>query len=267
MKFRLVSDLHLDFSQYIVPELPDDNETVLLVAGDICEGRYLTLLKQFLDNHCYRFSAILFVLGNHDYYGVNFFLHVEKVKQVLYENYSNVYLLDNNTWEIELDNIVVIGSTMWTDFEKGSPIAMGLANRCMADYMWIYADDSGYSPIRITPVEIYNAHKYSISYLKAAISKHKNMGRKVVVMTHHAPTWQSVGDGFQGDALNGAFVSDLSELILDTKPDIWCHGHTHSARDYMVGDTRVLCNPRGYHSNRTGYGEKTFWNPDLTFEI
>jgi len=27
---------------------------------------------------------------------------------------------------------------------------------------------------------------------------------------------------------------------------LWIHGHTHESFDYMVGDTRIVCNPRGY---------------------
>jgi hypothetical protein len=27
---------------------------------------------------------------------------------------------------------------------------------------------------------------------------------------------------------------------------LWTHGHTHDPFDYMVGKTRVVCNPRGY---------------------
>ena len=27
---------------------------------------------------------------------------------------------------------------------------------------------------------------------------------------------------------------------------LWTHGHTHHEFDYMVGSTRVVCNPRGY---------------------
>lgn len=266
MKFRLVSDLHLDFSNYIVTSLPDDKETVLIVAGDTCEGRYRTLLFNFLDNHYHRFLKIVFVLGNHCYYGENFYTHGEVIQKEVQDNYHNVVFLNDTSYKLS-DDIQIVGSTLWTDFDKGSPIMMGDAVRCMADYMWIYSDDSGYSPIRLTPNEIYSQHKASVAYLKAAIHKYRNLGRSVVVVTHHAPTWQSVGDGFEGDGLNGAFVSDLSDLILDTKPVVWCHGHTHSARDYMVGDTRVLCNPRGYHSSRSGYGEKTNWNPDLIFEV
>ena len=47
--------------------------------------------------------------------------------------------------------------------------------------------------------------------------------------------------------MNGAYYSDLSEFILD-RPCIklWVHGHMHDTFDYMIGSTRVVCNPRGY---------------------
>ena len=40
----------------------------------------------------------------------------------------------------------------------------------------------------------------------------------------------------------------MTNLIMDNDKKIkyWIHGHTHDACDYMIGDTRVLCNPRGY---------------------
>jgi hypothetical protein len=48
--------------------------------------------------------------------------------------------------------------------------------------------------------------------------------------------------------MNGAFASDLSEFIMD-RPQIklWTHGHMHDPSDYLVDETRVVCNPRGYH--------------------
>jgi hypothetical protein len=27
---------------------------------------------------------------------------------------------------------------------------------------------------------------------------------------------------------------------------LWTHGHTHHKFDYMIGETRIVCNPRGY---------------------
>ena len=47
--------------------------------------------------------------------------------------------------------------------------------------------------------------------------------------------------------MNGGYHTDLSEFILD-HPEIvlWTHGHTHEPFDYMIGTTRIVCNPRGY---------------------
>ena len=47
--------------------------------------------------------------------------------------------------------------------------------------------------------------------------------------------------------MNGAYRSNLEDFIV-ARPQIklWIHGHTHHEFDYMVGDTRVVCNPRGY---------------------
>jgi hypothetical protein len=65
---------------------------------------------------------------------------------------------------------------------------------------------------------------------------------------HHAPTYQSVHPMYANDNLmNGMFYSELSEFILDhPQIKLWVHGHMHNKSDYMVGETRIVCNPRGY---------------------
>jgi hypothetical protein len=47
--------------------------------------------------------------------------------------------------------------------------------------------------------------------------------------------------------MNGGYSSSLDEFI-EQRPQIklWTHGHTHEDFDYMVGETRIVCNPRGY---------------------
>jgi Icc-related predicted phosphoesterase len=62
-----------------------------------------------------------------------------------------------------------------------------------------------------------------------------------------APSFLSIHEKHKNNMnINGSYASDLSDLILDTKPSLWFHGHMHTSFDYMVGDTRILCNPRGY---------------------
>jgi hypothetical protein len=53
----------------------------------------------------------------------------------------------------------------------------------------------------------------------------------------------------------------MDQFIMD-RPEIalWTHGHTHEDFDYMIGTTRVVCNPRGYigHESRADT-----WQPKL----
>jgi Icc-related predicted phosphoesterase len=58
--------------------------------------------------------------------------------------------------------------------------------------------------------------------------------------------WDSIEPRFRSDPLTGAFVSDLSELIETYQPTLWVHGHVHNSSDYLVGNTRIMCNPHGY---------------------
>ena len=75
--------------------------------------------------------------------------------------------------------------------------------------------------------------------------------QKYVVVGHHAPCKASTHPKYIDDTMmNGAYSSDLSDFILD-RPCIklWVHGHMHDTFDYMVGSTRVVCNPRGYYGH------------------
>lgn len=66
-----------------------------------------------------------------------------------------------------------------------------------------------------------------------------------IVVTHHAPSAMSLPAGERLHESAGAFASDLSDVLWRYQPELWVHGHVHSAADYRVGNTRVLCNPRG----------------------
>jgi len=64
--------------------------------------------------------------------------------------------------------------------------------------------------------------------------------------------------------MNGGYASDLSNFILDhPQIKLWTHGHMHQCFDYMIGSTRVVCNPRGYE----GHEPDSLWNPQILLEI
>jgi Icc-related predicted phosphoesterase len=84
-------------------------------------------------------------------------------------------------------------------------------------------------------------------------------GRKT---DHHAPRRESIPPAFEGDPCNPPFASDLGRFIVESEARLWVHGHIHSHCDYMVGNTRVLANPRGYPTE-----SKTGFNPELIVEV
>ena len=87
-------------------------------------------------------------------------------------------------------------------------------------------------------------------------------GKKVVVITHHGISRQSVPDHFMGGPSQPAYTSELTEFVLGHPCRLWIHGHTHWAFDYKIGETRVLANPRGYpHETTHGF------NPKLIVEV
>ena len=88
--------------------------------------------------------------------------------------------------------------------------------------------------------------KKTLEYIRTVVDGKDN--QKFVFCGHHTPSHQSCHPQYKDDqVMNGGYHSDLSEFILD-RPQIklWTHGHTHQPFDYMIGDTRVVCNPRGY---------------------
>jgi Icc-related predicted phosphoesterase len=80
--------------------------------------------------------------------------------------------------------------------------------------------------------------------------------------THHAPSQRSVPIEHQNDILSAAYASSLDALVENSGAALWIHGHLHQAQDYAIGQTRVICNPRGYpDESDTGFFDS------LTIEI
>jgi hypothetical protein len=94
--------------------------------------------------------------------------------------------------------------------------------------------------------DVASRHARTLGYFRSVLSEQHD--RKFVVVGHHTPSFQSCAEYYRSDTImNGAYHTNLEEFILD-RPQIklWTHGHTHDDFDYMIGDTRVVCNPRGY---------------------
>ena len=232
MKFRIYSDLHLEFASFTPPS--GDFDAVIL-AGDIfIKGRGLEWAKESFPDR-----SVIYVMGNHEYYGKAYPKHLtELVKSA---EGSNIHILDNK--DITIDNIKFLGCTLWTDFEMfGDPRIAGYhCQGIMNDFKKIRLSPK-YS--RLRTIDAAMMHKKSLRWLESELIE--SAAEKTVVVTHHAPSKQSL-PGHRLEKLDSAaYASNLDEFVKQYSPNLWVHGHIHHSCDYHIGNTRIICNPRGY---------------------
>jgi len=282
MKVSYVSDLHLEFRDY--PEILKDDPggDVLILAGDIFVANYLRsdrtdqsslklkkMVKKLKVDLLDKYKTVLYVIGNHEHYHCIFPNTKKTIRQGLDDLglIEKVIILDND--HIVLDGVPFIGATLWSDFLKEDDLSLMMCEKGMNDFHVIGSMDvDGINYFNkadrkiITPKFVLEEHKKSLEYFSEITKFYSD--KKCVIISHHAPSYKSLNSMHSGNALDGAYASDLSEFILD-RPQIkyWIHGHCHMNTDYQIGDCRVLSNQRGYagepsHRNFTGL---------LSFEI
>ena len=263
MNIQLVSDLHLDFHDITLP-----GGDVLILAGDICEakelgknnynkdwilspkeipGKRVDRYLRFFNEEVTKYRKVFYIAGNHEHYGTKYY----KTHVFMRENVpSNTTVLENDA--VEFEGVLFIGATFWTDFNKGDALTMWNAGQRMNDYKSITVKDGqGYH--KMSPKNALLFHLESKQFFENKLNENKEKKLPVVVITHHAPTSMSIPSWYKGDHLmNGNYCSDQSEIILNN-PEIkyWVHGHTHDDFKYQVGDTWVMCNPRGYYGHES----------------
>lgn len=110
-----------------------------------------------------------------------------------------------------------------------------------------------YRKIRVSPqyrklrsADTAAIHNQSLKWLFQAAVDLKDRKKKSVIVTHHAPSGRSLPDRYQDDILSASYVSHLDDFVKESSAALWIHGHIHTQQDYVIGNTRIVCNPRGY---------------------
>lgn len=284
MKIKLVSDLHLEFSDINITN--NDKCDVLILSGDILVaqdlhdhhaadfspysngaledlGRKLQRVARFRDflKRCsFQFPHVVYVAGNHEFYHGKFYAGIDYLREEC-AKYPNIYFLECDTKVI--DDVTFIGATLWTDMNKGDPLTMHAIEGMMNDFRIIRNDKREFA--RMSARDVVTRHARTLQYFRTILAEQHD--KKFVVVGHHSPSLQSIHESYNDQYLmNGGYHSDLSEFILDhPQIKLWTHGHTHHPFDYMIGETRIVCNPRGYENE--GYSEDTGWNPNIVIEV
>ncbi len=227
MRLQVASDWHFecqaDDGKSFVESLDPSKCDVLVLAGDLCpvtDGLYNSLVMI-----CRRFkdAQVLYVPGNHDYWRsdrgtVNAALRKAKDRN------ANLHLFNREV--LTLGGKRFLGATLWFPRSRRTE-----------------EQASGWSDFLTIPgffKWVYEANRMDCLYFR------KELQEGDIVITHHLPSWLCVDPKYAADSTNCFYVCDLEDLILERKPALWIHGHTHVSGDHMIGSTRILCNPFGY---------------------
>jgi len=251
---RFASDLHLEFSKDIkyidtlLPHMDTDKDTTLALLGDIHVGRQGI---RYLKDLGKRFKAVIYILGNHEFYNYKFY----DLKHIISDELigTNVYVLENES--VTIDGQKFVGCTLWSDMEKENPKSILDINNGLNDYRLI----EGFNDTTIKPTETIQAHKDSIEYLKNSVDK------RTIVLTHHSPLLGTSDPQFTNSIIRGGFESDLMDLIFDLQPKYWLYGHTHYNKGITeIGNTILQSNQYGYPFELAG---GIVYNPTLVIDF
>lgn len=234
-KIAYCSDLHMDNFRFMgshVYPLITTGADILVLAGDLYEYKYMHNHIDYINTLSECFKYVLIVEGNHEFYEWD----ISKENPVKYP--ENVILLRDETFTY--NNIVFYGGTLWSDLSDLSSLDQYNIRTMISDFRIIDDGDSKFSIEKMQT--LYN------NYIEGLYEANLNLkdDQKLVVISHFAPSKKSVSPGYENSSLNPYFCNDLDELIKGLNISHFIHGHVHSNHDYMIGNTRILCNPRGY---------------------
>ena len=265
-KIKILSDLHIEFQKF---DYIPSGEDILILAGDVhVRNQHEDFISQIPKG-----IEILFVKGNHETYGgihedvIDFFKGLEKKSQ-------NFHFLENSSYEI--DDLVFFGGTGYTDFclygKESQYIHSIVAQNRINDFLYSKKRNLNYKTKTFLDVEYVpgfstwsaedhlNEHKKFVKALRKFLYKDYADHPKKIVVSHFLPSEMSIDPKYAGSNVNPYFAANLERFFGKSVP-LFVHGHTHRSSDYVLKNTRVICNPKGYR------GENRDFDLNLIVEI
>jgi Icc-related predicted phosphoesterase len=230
MFVRIVSDLHLEFAKSNMSRLllakPTD---YLVIAGDMCTTKTIKQGTEFLEtldlSDSTGYKAVLFVLGNHEYYHGLHPAGTVKMYKDAFKHLEKVHVLENEVWTD--GRVSFFGTTLWSDITDGAFVQM-------ADSLYMSKD-------------------FYLKKHQEARAALESLPPVDVVITHHLPSHSLTAEKYKGSTANSAFAATCDH-VLDRAKKLWVYGHSHHR------DRRVLENGTVLVTNAVGYpGELDKW--------
>lgn len=252
MKFRYLSDLHLEFMkpnkiEKFIQKIPHDIDEICILAGDIgnpYKHNYNVFMKFINEN----FKKSFVIAGNHEYYNKSKTLEETTVYlKEYFTKFDNIHFLDNEY--VYYENYCFIGTTLWSNITN--PVVYEINDtREIPQFDYI----------------LYNQlHTKSVEFLTNTLRNNENC----VVITHHVPSYSLIDDKYKTPEMvkyNQWFYCDMTNVIelYRNKIQCWIYGHTHTPSQTTINEIPFLCNPIGYpNENHNLY----FQLPDIVHTL
>ena len=259
VKIQFTSDNHLEFYKdkkidildFITPCAP-----YLAILGDL---GYPTLdnFKDFLSQTSKIYDKVFYLKGNHEFYQCNIqpIMTCDEINDKIQEickSFDNVYYMDN-TEHLLTDNIIILGSTLWSNIPQHQQSKI---KQVINDYKYIFIKEKHYKT-NISPKYTSDLHLYNVKWLENMLEKYKN--KKVIILSHHLPTFELIAPEYKDSNSNCAFASNLDYLMKqNSNIKFWLCGHTHSNVETKINECECITNPFGYPNENNKYDKEKF---------
>lgn len=213
MKFQIMSDLHSEFMknpERFVKRLPVE-APVLILAGDSGNARTASEFIGLLEE---RFERVLFVAGNHEYYGSEIRIVDETLTQR--PGFLKRHVVD-------VDGVRVGGATLWF--------------REHEDWKRMFIND--FRCIEGLKEQFLEENRLDEEFIRGVVDEVD------ILITHHIPHSRGVAKRFRSSAINDFFLTPIADE-LERLPPVWIFGHTHFGCRFVERRCDFVCNPRGY---------------------
>jgi Icc-related predicted phosphoesterase len=251
--------------------LHTDKDTILVLPGDLweCDKIFSFNGWSWIATMSKRFKSVVFCLGNHDYWSTNFDkIHKKIAAHIQDQGLTNVFCLENSS--VTLDGIRFIGGTLWTDMQRGDPLAVMAATTTMNDFRYIR---TGINYSKFNTSTWLDAHRATRRFIFETLNS--DAVTPTVVLSHHLPSFMCISPAFEHGPYGPYYASTLDAEIHDAAANTnlvaWFHGHTHDTCYQDKLGIPIIANPFGYLSSQeqfdAGVAQNQKFDPHSLYEI
>ncbi len=230
---------------------------LMVIAGDTntSKGRWKGMSSVGYADQVARYLdvPVVIIAGNHEAYGGDLDEEIQELRKEAAETEGCVTFLEREgaVFDLASGRLHVLGCTLWSDFALfgNTEIATKAAVEGMNDFQGVR-----YRGAVFTPTDAREIHQQSKTWLGESIAtiRAAESEASILVVTHHAPSIQSISADSLDDPLVPAYASNLEAEIATWRPSAWMHGHLHGQSTYDVSGIPIRSAARGYVGHDAG---------------